>query len=164
VNGLGFAVGLSDSNGGFTIEPGYGAELRDMGVADLDGDGRLDVAATLFNGVVFFYGRDPLASTVGVPNPPVQEGPRGTQILGVFPNPSRSGLHVRFRAAGLGPVALNLFDTSGRKLRTLHRSVVGAPGLETAVSIGDLGLAPGLYFLRLTSASGADTRRVVIVR
>lgn len=164
---LGFGMALGDSSGHFTIEPGYGGEISsDMRVGDLDGDGRVDVAVTGENGVSIYYGRNPPPLNVATPDDHLPDDTRRTRILGAYPNPSRSGLRVRFRAAGPGPVVLSLFDAAGRRARALYRGILEPAdgGREIVASVGDLGLAPGLYFLHLVSPTGTDTRRVAVVR
>ena len=164
---LGFGVTLSDAKGRFTIEPGCGTgDMSDIRVADLDGDGRTDVAIAEPGGVAIYYGRDPTPPLVGIPERRAPDNTRGTRILSAYPNPSRSGLRVRFRVAGPGPVALSLFDLAGRNARTLYRGVLesGSGGREVVASVGDLSVTPGLYFLRLVSSTGGDTRRLAVVR
>jgi hypothetical protein len=95
----------------------------------------------------------------------VQSG--GPELL-VSPNPSSRGVSISCRMPGDGPSVLALFDIGGRKIRTLAlppssekmRSIVWDGREDSGRAV-----APGTYFLRLTSGSGAEvTERVTIVR
>ncbi|MFD1470139.1 M1 family aminopeptidase [Hymenobacter caeli] len=70
--------------------------------------------------------------------------PAAGPALGVFPNPCRDALQL---PALPGPATAEVFDATGR--RVLAQPVPPAARLNTQA------LAPGLYLLRLTSATGA---------
>jgi immune inhibitor A len=73
----------------------------------------------------------------------------------VTPNPARSQSRVRLTIGPLDrPAALSLFDASGREI--LQKPVC-SPSTELPA------LAPGAYFVRLTTDRGAVVRRLVII-
>src|SRR5439155_14883219 len=73
---------------------------------------------------------------------------------GASPNPARAGTAFRFALPAAGPVALELFDLSGRRVRTLVRGVLGAGSHTVAWHGHDDGGAPvpsGVLFARFTA-------------
>lgn len=92
--------------------------------------------------------------------------------IAVRPNPVRGPARFDLSvAAGPGATSVaaeaTLFDVSGRVVRTLHRGPL-APGVTAIQWDGrdrDGGeIAPGLYFLRLSTPIGASVARVVRIR
>jgi hypothetical protein len=90
----------------------------------------------------------------------------------VSPNPGRGPATISVTLSGRPgdpPVDVEaaLFDVQGRALRTLHRGPL-ARGTTTLEWNGRDGegrtLGPGLYFLRLRSAAGGFTARVIRTR
>ena len=90
----------------------------------------------------------------------------------VFPNPGRGPATISVSLAGRPgdpPVETEvaLFDVQGRALRTLHRGPLarGTTALEWDGHDGNgRPLGSGLYFLRLRSASGSFTTRLIRTR
>jgi hypothetical protein len=94
--------------------------------------------------------------------------PDRTQLFPNFPNPVRAaGTQIRFRTAESGTARLDVFDVQGRRVRTLVDGFVTAG--ETTVGwdgTADDGraLANGVYFYRLTGASGVFTQKLLLAR
>ena len=88
-----------------------------------------------------------------------------TRLARVTPNPTRSGCEVAFELAREGETRLEIFDVSGRRVRTLESGPLAA-GEHRAVWDGRnaLGAMPGagLYFVALTTADGRRVARLVI--
>lgn len=160
----GIGVARADSSGVMVLEPGYGIggpyDRRAFAVGDLDDDGRPDLAVT-FGAVQVFYGTGPVPPALPVPGPPVAGAP-GPRILSAWPNPAHGRLQVRFAAPAGEAVDLALFDPAGRRRVTLQRDAAPAAG-ETTVTASTTGLAPGIYFMRLTTSSGTHSRRIVLL-
>jgi hypothetical protein len=81
--------------------------------------------------------------------------------------PFRSDLRLELALPRPGPVTLDVFDTSGRRVRALHRGTMPA-GTQRIVWDGRLQsgrLAPsGIYFIQLRTEEGAFEKRVVLLR
>jgi len=91
--------------------------------------------------------------------------------LTAFPNPFSDGrIQVVFRVplGTTGDVNLGVYDVTGRHIVSLEsRDAAGSQRIATWSGIDDSGerVAPGTYFLRLTSSHGEQvTERVTIVR
>jgi hypothetical protein len=90
----------------------------------------------------------------------------------IFPNPGRGPATISIALSGRPgdppvDVEVALFDVQGRALRTLHRGPLarGTTAIEWNGRDGDgRTLGSGLYFLRLRSAAGAFTARVIRTR
>jgi len=83
-------------------------------------------------------------------------------IRPVRPNPVVGDLVVDFTLAEAGPVRLELLDVAGRQVRSW--SIAGlTPGSHTRRLGAATGLAPAVYFLRLTQGRASATRRVIVI-
>ncbi len=81
-----------------------------------------------------------------------------------YPHPLRdhgSGV-IPFTTSRGGPVRLNLYDATGRMLRTLLEKEVPAGSQKCSINVD--GLPAGVYQLVLQSAEGRSTQSIVITR
>jgi hypothetical protein len=117
-----------------------------------------------------FTGLDSTIITVTAATAGVVPDPNAGPVLRprVAPNPARGQARLRFGNARRGAVRVDLFDLSGRVVRTLM-DVPDARAGEHDISI-DLGsggagpLPQGLYFYRIQTADGTASGRFVLVR
>lgn len=138
-------------------------------VGDVTGDGVSEVCVCLQDKgneaahVLLFD----LVGDVGVPEdqPRPAPAPRvgyAFALGSARPNPSRGAARIEFTLAGAGATTLELFDLTGRKVRTLWREDAAEGPHDVAVDLG--GLAPGVYVYRLTAGGDAAARRLVVAR
>jgi hypothetical protein len=73
-------------------------------------------------------------------------------------NPARRGAEVHFRTGIDGPVCLEIFDPTGRRVLDLVNGRLG-PG-ERAIPLPD-GLVAGVYLVRLRADGRRSTTRIV---
>lgn len=105
------------------------------------------------------------STAVGVdePAPPAAVGLLGPPA----PNPTRGPTTVDFSIPQAGQVRLDVYDVTGRRVRTLVDGELRA-GAETMVwdGTGESGarLPAGLYFLRLAGPRVYETRKVMLMR
>lgn len=162
--GAALSVALARSDGGFDLQPGYGiggeVASRVHTLADLDDDGHLDLLVCHETDIHVFYGRvsGPLVGIALPEHRPVS----GTRILAAYPNPARGRLEIRFASAEGGAADIALFDLGGRRRHTITQSSIISSG-ENVTSALTSALQPGVYFLRVVTPSGSDTRRVVLL-
>ena len=90
------------------------------------------------------------------------EKQEAAQLLRVYPNPSSEGFQLSFQITERSDVRVELYSTSGVKIRTLLSREQLTPG-EHTFSITRESLAPGLYFVRLLTDNGeAATSKLVV--
>jgi hypothetical protein len=83
------------------------------------------------------------------------------------PNPARASSTIRYALPREALARLELFDTSGRRVRVMQDGVASAGTHVVSFPLADAAGRPlpsGLYLVRLESAGLAMTRRVAVVR
>lgn len=105
--------------------------------------------------------------TVGVEMTP-QPGSSARAELNAYPNPFNPRTRIAWRAAQPGPIALSIYDTRGRLVRTLHeRDNQALDGVVTWHGVDDAGRTQpsGVYMVRMRDAGGATAvRRVTLMK
>lgn len=90
-----------------------------------------------------------------------------TRLLPNAPNPFRDATTIRFETARAGPVSVDIYDVSGRRVRSLvegdHPAGSHAVVWDRRDDAERLA-GSGVYFLRMRSSEGDDTRRIVLMR
>jgi hypothetical protein len=79
------------------------------------------------------------------------------------PNPVRSHATLQVGVQNTQPVAVELYNLLGQKVRTLHRGTLPGGRMEQ-IDIRTSGLSSGIYIVRMQSASFSKTRRLTVVR
>lgn len=102
----------------------------------------------------------------GTPVTP-ETAPTATALLGIHPNPFNPSTTIHFALAAAGPVRLSIHSLDGRRVADLVRADLPA-GVHQAIWHGrdaeGRTVASGTYFCRLQTHSGADSRRLTIVK
>jgi hypothetical protein len=96
--------------------------------------------------------------------PALWGGDGGSEVvlLPNFPNPFSGVTDIRYRIPAAGHVSLQLHDVAGRVVKTLDEG--DRPAGEHRVRLDAQGLAPGVYFYRLTSPSVQASRSCTVLR
>lgn len=89
------------------------------------------------------------------------EVPESFSLFQNYPNPFNSQTTIRYQLPGEYAVTLNLFDISGRKIKTLVNQNQNA-GVHTLLFDGD-GIASGVYFYQLKAGSHVRVRKMIIL-
>jgi hypothetical protein len=107
------------------------------------------------------FGREPGPEAQGSSAYPL---PPTAYRLSVAPNPLTSRTTIRYTLPVAGNVALRLYDVTGRIVATLARGyhAAGDYALQLAAHGSGQELAPGVYVLKLKSAGGTATGRLII--
>jgi hypothetical protein len=91
-----------------------------------------------------------------------------TRLLPAHPNPFNPATTLTFDLARAGRVDLSVHDVAGRRVRTLVDGEAFAPGRHERAWEGrdDAGrpLPSGVYLARLSGATGASSRRLVLAK
>jgi hypothetical protein len=83
------------------------------------------------------------------------------------PNPFNPSTRIGFTVGEAGPVTLRIYDVAGRAVRTLIEGpVAGGRHQLTWEGVNDNGgsATSGIYFLRLETAAGVRTQKMVLAR
>lgn len=93
---------------------------------------------------------------------------RGERWIDVQPNPAPAAARIRWSRPGAEIASLGIFDVNGRRVRVLAARQRFAPGPHELWWNGDDDrgepVSPGVYFLHLDGASGAEVRKVLLTR
>lgn len=96
------------------------------------------------------------------------QGPGSPMTASVAPNPLNPSGVLRFVTTIRGPLHVALFDTQGRRVRTLVETKDAPAGAQRIAIDGrtDSGsaLASGIYFFRIEAAEGSTRGRVTILK
>jgi hypothetical protein len=88
--------------------------------------------------------------------------PRGLRLESLSPNPTPGGLLVRFTIPEPRPVALELFDLAGRRLRVVDAGTLGV-GEHVLELDPERRLEAGIYFVTLTDGRERQSARAVVL-
>lgn len=142
------------------IDLGYQGRSRPFAL-DWDGDGRQDLLSGSNLGKVHLFLGQP--NSVGAP--PLT--PAGLVLEAPWPNPARPGSTLAFSLARESRTRLTVHTVTGREVATLLDEARGV-GRHTIAWRGEdasgAPLAAGIYLLRLETAEGAATRKLVWLR
>ena len=92
-----------------------------------------------------------------------EAGVQTAEFEPVRPNPFTGSASTRFRVETAQQVAVELYDTAGRRLAVLFEGGVAGGAWQT-VRIDGRDLAAGTYVVRLRGETASGTTRVVLVR
>jgi hypothetical protein len=95
--------------------------------------------------------------------------PLVTQLGKPFPNPAVSGVTIPFSLSRReeGSVLLEVFDVTGRRVRTVTNERLEAAryrAVWSGVDASGDGIAPGIYFVRFTAGAHVETAKVTVLR
>jgi hypothetical protein len=168
------ATGWSNSyrmlrgHGDGTFEPAtfeYGLDASIAGhppIVDLDGDGRPDlIGASEYMDDVSVILNSTLVQTVAAERP--RAIGNALALTGIAPNPARGPIEVSFVLPDKAPATLELFDVTGRRLRSIQVGHLG-PGLHRVRLSPEARLPSGIYFATLRQSGAARTRRVGVIQ
>jgi len=79
-----------------------------------------------------------------------------------YPNPFNLSTRVVFQLKRRGYVNLEVYNVVGRRVRTLHKGSLGAGSYETIFNA--MGLASGVYFLRMRAGQEEASKKAVLVK
>lgn len=101
---------------------------------------------------------DPTAGVGGMSG----ELPVGFEIMGFYPQPFNSQGYLAFSLSQPSPLRADIYDLQGRLVKEIFNGTLGVGYHRLSVDGADL--PSGIYLLTLRSASGAVTRKILLVR
>ena len=92
-----------------------------------------------------------------------EPGATGARLGRPMPNPTGDDARLSLTVLDAAPVRVTLTDVLGRHIATVHDGPL-APGVEHRLRIPSARLAPGVYLLRVESATSVQARRLTVAR
>jgi hypothetical protein len=102
------------------------------------------------------------AETVSIREESTDEIPAMVQLEQNYPNPFNPETLIRIGLPEAGPVRLEVFDLTGRRVAVLADAEMPA-GMHT-LRFNAAGLASGFYIARLTAGGTVQHRKMLLVR
>ena len=129
-----------------------------LAFADINGDNMLDLAVGQSGepSVMIFLNTN--ATSVENENPL----PNVFSLKQNFPNPFNASTTIEFQLANKSQVKLTIYDLLGSKVATLIHATL--PAGEHSINWNAADLSSGIYFYRLTSGDGVETRRMTLLK
>ena len=144
-----------------------GGTVQHAVLGDMTGDGFPEIV-TVHNDTTVSVLWNLLGSAPPVSVPAVGPGTVTLRLEAPRPNPTFAGARVRFVVPGAAPVDLEVFDLSGRLVRTVIAGKTFEPGAHDAAWDGrdDRGLPvrTGLYMIRVRALGMAAVRKLAVLR
>jgi hypothetical protein len=79
-----------------------------------------------------------------------------------YPNPASSTTRISFSVPVGSAISLEIFDVSGRQVRSVHDEVLSTTWNSRSFEVDNL--VPGIYLVRLTDGNQTATRKMTVVR
>jgi len=145
------------------LEPDYdlqaGSPCIDAGLASIIWNGT-SVSAPPYSGAAPDLGAHETGSPVSVGD---RSAAAELVLIGVRPNPSRSGFAVAFSLAGAAPARIEVLDLQGRRI--FARELEGLGRADHVVALPETRALPaGVYVVRLSQGGRSRSKLAVVVR
>ncbi|MCP4547995.1 MAG: hypothetical protein GY835_16140 [bacterium] len=154
-------------------ERGLAAGLAVLGGAvDISGSGELlRITGAVAQEEIMIFARDyangqlpvEIEGSAAIPNVPSP-----SRLLPNHPNPFNPTTEITFSLAGRDQVSLNIFDSSGRQVRSLLAGETYPAGMSSVIwdGLDDAGdsVGSGIYLYRLRCGSTVDTRKMTLLK
>lgn len=91
----------------------------------------------------------------------------GYELYQNYPNPFNGGTNIRFTVRKTGVITLTIYNILGQNVQTLETGYRSVGTYQTSWEGTDQSgrpLASGVYFYRLETGEGAETRQMILVR
>ncbi len=145
-------------DGSYAMDTVFSSEhgLSGVVVADLDGDGDLDIAITELrsNAVIALLNQHKAVAVGRTPT----GAPTGFALLPAAPNPFNPTTAIRYQLSTVSHVRLDVFDVLGQRVRTLVDET--RPAGSSTATFDASGLPSGAYLVRLTAVGLGSGERV----
>jgi hypothetical protein len=129
--------------------------------ADVDGDGDMDVLSASYRDSKNAWYENRLivtdieaADDIAMPDSPL--------LYPNYPNPFNPGTTIAFALPAAGPVAIIVYDLSGRLVTTLLDQPMPAGHHEVRFNAGQL--ASGVYLYAIRTGTYSETRKMVLMK
>ncbi|MEO6166761.1 MAG: T9SS type A sorting domain-containing protein, partial [Chitinophagales bacterium] len=80
--------------------------------------------------------------------------------LSIYPNPAKDQATIQFTLIQSSPVSINVYDISGRAVKTLRNEDLKPETYSMNFNTTDF--AKGIYFVRMISGNGIQNQKLII--
>lgn len=130
----------------------------------VDLNGQVRYASTGFNETAINTILDTLLATQSI-NP--EQTPVSAKLISAYPNPFNAGTRIEFELDYAEAVQLNIYDATGRKVKTLH-SGFHSEGQHTLRWNGDNDdgrlISSGIYLVRLQTSESSSSKKILYLK
>ncbi len=139
-------------------------DFYDFGVAtNLDDNGNLAIIAQLSSDSIFYFNDAPPAGIATKAKTSI----KAMNLSQNMPNPVRGNTTINYSVAKSGHVTLNVYDMSGKLVKTLINGNVNA-GTHSVVwnrtDNSNNKVAGGVYFYKMNANNGTLTKKMIVVK
>ncbi len=164
IGSYGAAVAHTDATDGYSVVSyGFGIEYMEAAAPAARGGNGLSVFVNLLGNTLDYVDVPPDTIGTGVPDVPLRN-----ELSPASPNPLSPSTVIAYSVKESGPVAIRVFDTAGRAVRTLLEQELESGVAGTVVWDGrdDRGeqCASGVYFYRIDAQGFTSTRKMVLLK
>jgi hypothetical protein len=130
-------------------------------VADIDSDGDMDIlAVTKDDDMILIY--ENLTKMIDVSEKLAGEKPNQSELYLNYPNPFNPKTTISFSVKQKSPVMLNVYDITGRRLKTLVDKTM-SPG-NYKVQLDGTDLPSGIYLYQIKMGGFQKTRKMTLLK
>lgn len=104
----------------------------------------------------------PIRVTTGISTPTHSNNTAGFKLFETFPNPFNLSTVILFEVMEKGPISVDIYDLSGKKLQTIVSGVL-TPGRYKYI-FDATHLPSGIYFLRFRFNNFNETKKLVLIK
>mgnify|MGYP006282705175 FL=1 len=135
--------------------------LSSLQANDLDGDGDADVLAASYSDYkLAWFENQP--STTSIDEKWVNKSPRHFKLHHNYPNPFNPATQISYKLPKAANVHLAVYNTLGRKVRTLIAKEQSAGSYSVTFEAANL--PSGLYIYRLEAGNFTQTRKMLLIK
>jgi hypothetical protein len=157
----------NDGSGGFHLayEDTLGELPTNVGCADLDGDGDLDLVVAEYHRALYVLLNGDPTTDVSVRASPGD--PSDSMLLQNYPNPFNRETTVAFRMREAGPAEMTIYDITGKEVRRLLSGQEGAGVHRVTWDGRDAGgkeVSSGVYVVRLKTLRETEVVKILMIK
>ncbi len=93
---------------------------------------------------------------------PIKSTALAENDLSLYPNPVIDKLTVRYYVETAGPVLIELFDNTGKKIKSLQNNYMEQGNYSFEINTKDAGLPTGMYFIRAVISGNPVSKEFVL--
>jgi len=82
--------------------------------------------------------------------------------VNVFPNPTSDIVNITTQTNTTSKISIYIYDSNGRLVASRNTGLYNSGKVDASLSLRELGLKNGVYFLKITNKNSLDVKRIVL--